>query len=96
MTSELKRREMPLDPVAQVRTDNAAGDQREEDCLGLIDGRYQFEAVENEERFEGGMANSLVAVDERMIVDEREGESGALFFDGRIQVDTIEGCSWLS
>jgi len=58
--------------------------------LGLVYRGFESAAIQAKEREHGGMANALVAVDEGMVLDEGEAQSGGLARQGRIEVRSPE------
>ena len=55
----------------------------------LIDGSHDIEPIQDEESLHRGVGDSLVPIDERMILGQREPESGCLVLDGRIEIVVV-------
>jgi len=64
-------------PVDELSSVDAAGRQVEHDALLIIHSGVEFGAVQDEERFHGGMAETFVAVDEGVVFDQRGTERSA-------------------
>src|SRR5438034_81116 len=82
-------------PIGQVCPVDPAGGEIEHEVLLVIDGCVDLGAVEDEKGLHGGMADALVAVDERVVLDQREAERRGLLDHGRIEIDAIERRLWL-
>lgn len=78
----------PLDE--RVARDGARG-HTENHRFGVIQICVQFESVQHEKDFERGMTNTLVAINERMIQNQREPERGSFGFECRMQLGAVEG-----
>jgi hypothetical protein len=67
-----------------------------EDQLFLLVGRRDnLGAVQEQERRHRVVADALVAVDERVVLDQRGAESGGFVDQGRVKVLAVEGGSRL-
>jgi hypothetical protein len=58
----------------------------EDRSLGLVNGRLEPPAVDPKKGNHGGMPDTLVAVDERMVLNEREPQGCGLRHQTRIEV----------
>jgi hypothetical protein len=67
-----------FDPLDQLFSGNSSGGQTEELCLLLVYTDCDLRSVQHQEDFHGGMADSLVPVDERVVHDERVREGCSL------------------
>lgn len=65
---------MLANPVRQRTPCDGTGGKRQERAFRIIDRDGELVTVEDKKDFEGSMANPLVAIDERVIADERMGE----------------------
>jgi hypothetical protein len=63
--------------------------------LGLLNRRGESAAVEPKQGNHGGMTDTLVAVDEGVVLDEREPEGCGLRRETRIEVFAAESLAWL-
>jgi len=80
-----------MQPVGELAPADAAGSEIQNDAFLIINRGIDFGTVENEKRLHGGVPHALVAIDERMTLDQREAQCGCLFNQRGIQVDTTEG-----
>lgn len=82
---------MLTEPVGQLAAiEPACGEIEHKAFLG-IEGGIDLGAVEDQEGFHGGMPHAFVAIDERVILNQRQAQRRALLNEGGIQVNTIEG-----
>lgn len=63
---------MVTKPVGQVHPGDMAGGEIEHETLLVIDGGVDLGAVEDEEGLHGGVPDALVAVDEWVVLNQRE------------------------
>jgi len=61
-----------------------------------INGRGEFEAVENEKDLESGVPDTFVSINERVTLHERVAKCSALGREVSVQVAAIEGGARLS
>ena len=87
---------MVTKPVSQVHPVDPAGSEIEHETLLVIDGGGDLGAVEDEEGLHGGVPDSLVAVDEWVVLNQREAQRRGLLNHGRIEIDAAERRLWLS
>jgi hypothetical protein len=83
-------REILLDPGVKCGPRKGAGSERKKGAFGIVDGRRELESVEEQERFEGSVPDAFVAIDERMVANQGEGERCAFLGDGRVEVSAVE------
>src|SRR2546422_2224788 len=81
---------MLTEPVGQLAAIESACGEIEHKALLGIDGGIDLGAVEYQERLHGGMPDALVAIDERVALNQRQAQRRALINEGGIQVNTIE------
>ena len=74
-----------------ISTTFSRGDGQD-DPLAVVRVGVQLLSVQNKEYLHGRMSDPLIAVDERMILNQREGERGGFFFKGRIKIFSAKGC----
>lgn len=65
------------DPVEKALTSNGSVGDAEDDSFSLSNGSPEFVPIQHQERFECRAADSLVPVDKRVVLDQREGQGGA-------------------
>jgi hypothetical protein len=87
--------EMFPNPAEQLITPSAARGDSKNGLLSLAHGCGQLEPVQYQKRFESGMADAFIAVDEWMVVDERESDRGGFRLEVRVEVLASERCAWL-
>lgn len=76
------------DPVQDLgETEFVPGHRAVKEFVSSFAFYFQFEAVSLEENISSGEGDSLVAVDESVIVAERLHQRGCLFFDGIVVAD---------
>jgi hypothetical protein len=74
---------------------NATGGKTQHQLLLLVVGGIDLEAVQDEEGLHGGMRDSLVAIQERVVLHHRIPERRGLFDERRVEVDAIDRVSRL-
>jgi len=84
-----------LDPFGESFSTNLSGGDSENKPLLFVHIGVEFMTVENEKNLDRGMSHPLVAVDERMIRDQRESQRCGLLRYRRIEICTIETLSRL-
>ena len=77
-------------PVDQLTATDPAGREIKHKALLGIHGRIELGAVEDKERFHGGMPHALVAIDEGVALNQREAECRTLLDQAGVQVDATE------
>src|SRR5882724_9201579 len=87
---------MVTKPIGRLCPVDRAGGEIEHEAFLAIDGCVDLAAVEDEKDLHDGVADALVAVDERVVLPQREAERRGLLDHGRIVIDTIERRLWLS
>ena len=87
----LERFEMLTKPIGQVGGTDLASGQIEHEALLIIDRGIHLGTVEDQKGFHGGMPQALVAIDERVALNQREAQRRSLLSQRRIQVDVAEG-----
>jgi hypothetical protein len=65
-------------PASKALAIEAAGRDAEDDTLLLIDGGVHLEAVENQEDFQGRVADALVAIKKRVVAINAKPNAAAL------------------
>jgi hypothetical protein len=65
-------------PASKSLAIEAAGRDAEDDTLLLIDGGVHLEAVENQEDFQGRVADALVAIKKRVVAINAKPNAAAL------------------
>jgi hypothetical protein len=78
-------------PVDELGPIDTASGEIQDDVLLIIDAGVHFSAVENEKCLHGGVPHALVAIEERVILDQREAERCRLLNQRGIQIDAVEG-----
>jgi len=78
-------------PVDQVAAPDPAGREIQDQAFLVIDRGVDLAAVEDEERLHGGVPNTLVAIDKRVALDQRETQCRGFLNQRRIQIDALEG-----
>ena len=76
---------MVTKPVGQARSIDPTGGEIEHETLLVIDGGGDLRAVEDQEGFHGGVADPLVAVNERVVLNQREAQRRGLLSQRRVQ-----------
>ena len=76
---------MALNPLGELLSIDLTGRQPEKNLLLFIDTGVHLKTIQHEERFHRGMADSLVSVNERMILDQRERHRRRLFSERWIE-----------
>jgi hypothetical protein len=79
---------MMTKPVRQVRPIDPAGCEIEHEILLVIEGGVNLAAVENEKGLHCRVSNALVAIDERVILNQREAQGCGLLGHRGVQVDS--------
>ena len=87
---------MLFDPFLEFLSGSLTGGYSKDLGFGVVDVGHKFEAIQHENSFRRGVANSLVPVDERMIHDKGKAQCGGLGRKGRIQILTTEGLTRLA
>src|SRR6266849_348906 len=85
-----ERSEVLTQPIGELASIDAARRQVEHDAFLITYLGVDLRAVQNEKRLHSGMPNALVAVDEGMVLDQREAEHGRLLHQRGIQIDTTK------
>jgi len=80
--------QMTLDPSHQAIATDGPVRHTQNQVFGFIDARVQVVAIEEKERRHSGMADPLVAVNERMIPNQREPQRRGLGRERRIRIHT--------
>jgi len=78
------------EPVDQLTTIEPAPGEIEYEALLGIDGGLDLPAVEHQECLHCGMPNALVAIDERVALNQRQTQRRSLVSKSRIQLSTTE------
>jgi hypothetical protein len=73
-----ERPQMVTKPVAQLRPIDPAGGEIEHETLLVFDDGGDLGTVEDEEGLHGGVPDALVAVDERVVLNQREAQRRGL------------------
>jgi len=81
---------MVTKPIGQVHPVDLAGGEIEHQTLLAIDGGVDLGAVEHEEGLHGCVPDALVAVDEWVVLNQREAQRRRLLDHGRIESDAAE------
>lgn len=81
---------MVTKPVGQVRPVHPASGEIEHETLLVIEGGVDLGAVEDKEGFHGGVPDALVAVDERVVLNQREAHRRGLLDHRWIQIAATE------
>jgi hypothetical protein len=84
-----------LDPRLQSRAIESPGSDLKNGLLGLFYVGLEPKPVETKERGHRGVANPLVSIDERMILDERETQGSGLGDKIGVEVLASKRLSWL-
>jgi hypothetical protein len=74
-----------------ISTTLSRGD-RQDDPLAIVRVGVQLRSVQNKEYLHGRMSDPFIAINERMILNQGEGERGGFFFKGRIKILSAKGC----
>ena len=77
---------MASDPLSERVARRAASGHAEDDLFALLNTCLQLETVQYEKRFHRGMTDALVAVQERMVLDEGERDGGSFRRQGGLGV----------
>ena len=85
-----------LDPASELFSSHVTSGNRKDDSFLFVDMRIQLMSVEQEENFKRGVADALVAIDERVIRDERKAEGHRLLDDRCVKVRSVEALPGLS
>jgi len=80
-----------FDPRLQSSALEPPGCNLENRSFGLVDRRHQIAAVQPKEREHDGVTNSLVAIDERVVLDEGEAQRSGLAREALVQILTTKG-----
>lgn len=96
LTAPRNTRYVNTNPREEVFSSRAAGRDGKNHLFGFVDWRDKLVAVEYQESFHCRMTDSLVPVDEGMIVNEREAKGRCLLPDTSVQVAFAEGHAGLS
>jgi len=78
-------------PVDQMAAPDPASREIEDQAFLVIDRGVDLAAVEDEERLHGGVSNTLVAIDKRVALDQRETRRRRFLNQRGIQIDAPEG-----
>ena len=78
VTSDTQRDDVRLDSDAERWATERARGECEKGALGIVDWSGELKPIQDQERFERGVTDPLVTVNEWMIADDRMGESGGL------------------
>src|SRR5206468_9142982 len=89
-TESPERFEMVAEPVGQFAPIEPASGQIEYKALLGVDGGIDLGTVEYQECLHGGMPDTLVAIDERMALNQRQTQRRGLLSESGIQVTTTE------
>src|SRR5574341_884241 len=81
---------MLTEPAGQLAVIEAACGKIKHDALLLIGGCIDFRTVEDHEGLQGGMPDALVAVDERVALNQGQTQRCGLLGESGIQVTTTE------
>ena len=78
-------------PVDQMAAPDPTSREIEDQAFLVIDGGVDLAAVEDEERLHGGVPNTLVAIDKRVALDQRETQRRRFLNQRGLQIDAPEG-----
>src|SRR5438477_497860 len=91
---------MVSEPVGQLAAIEPVSGKIEYEALLGIDGGIDLCTVEHQECLHGGVPNALVAIDERVALNQRQAQRRGLVSESGIQVTTTERglrprrCAW--
>jgi len=75
------------EPGGQLASIDSTGGQIQHDALLIVQASIEVQAVQHQKRLHGGRPGALIAVDERMVSDQREIEGGCLFDQRWMEID---------
>ena len=74
-------------PVGQLAAADSAGGEIQDEALLIIHGRIDLGAVQDQEGVHGSVPDALIAIDERVALNQREAQRCGLLNQRRIQTD---------
>ena len=86
---------MIAQPLNELGTPQMTSSHLKDDVLLFIHVCRQLITVQNKEGLHSCVADPLVAIYERMALDDRVTERGSLFDQVRVQLSATEGLAWL-
>jgi hypothetical protein len=95
MLNSLSLHGMAYKPACQLLFGDGAGGNSQDQPLLLIDSGLDFPPIDDQEHFHRCMADTLIAVNKRVILDQHVRQDCRFFGERGIEFGTIERRTWL-